>query len=365
MSFGTKIPATIVTGFLGAGKTTLVRNLLETANGRRIALIVNEFGDMGFDGDRLRDCGVPGCEADEVVELTNGCICCTVAEDFLPTMEALLARNPAPDHIVIETSGLALPQPLVSAFQWPSVRNRVTVDGVITVVDSAAVADGHVAMDEEAVARQRAADEAMDHDSPVEELFEDQLRCADLIVLAKADLIDEAAMARVEARVAEDARPGVTRLHARLGKIPADVLLGLASAAEDDMDTRKAHHDHHHDDDHDDHDHEHDDDHHDHHHHDDFESFVMRAGSVASLADAKARIAAVMTLTGVLRVKGHMSVDGRPAPAMIQAVGPRVETWFGAPMESGKAASLVVIGLKGLERGKIEALLGGALRAAG
>lgn len=348
MSFGKKIPATIVTGFLGAGKTTLVRNLLETANGKRIALIVNEFGDMGFDGDMVRDCGVPGCEADEVVELTNGCICCTVAEDFLPTMEALIARDPAPDHIVIETSGLALPQPLVSAFQWPSVRNRVTVDGVITVVDAAAVADGHVASDEDAVARQRAADEALDHESPVEELFEDQLRCADLIVLSKADLIDEAAMARVEARVMQDVREGVARLQSRQGKIPADVLLGISAAAEDDMETRKAHHDHHHDDDH---------HHHDHHHHDDFESFVIRPSSVASLEDAKARVEAVMTLAGVLRVKGHLSADGKKAPVVVQAVGPRVEAWFGAPAD--KAAGLVVIGLKGLERGKIEALLGG------
>lgn len=354
MSFGKKIPATIVTGFLGAGKTTLVRNLLQTAGGKRIALIVNEFGDMGFDGDMVRDCGVPGCEADEVVELTNGCICCTVADDFLPTMEALIARDPAPDHIVIETSGLALPQPLVRAFQWPSVRNRVTVDGVVTVVDAAAVADGHVAIDEDAVARQRAADEALDHESPVEELFEDQLRCADLIILSKADLVDEAAMARVEARVMEDAREGVARLPARQGKIPAEVLLGLAAAAEDDMASRRAHHAHH-DDDHE-HDHDEDHDHHDHHHHDDFESFVVRVGDVTSLEEAKGRVEQVMTLAGVLRVKGHVRAAGKPAPVVVQAVGPRVEAWFGAPADT--ASGLVVIGLKGLERGKIEALLG-------
>ncbi|PTW60392.1 cobalamin biosynthesis protein CobW [Breoghania corrubedonensis] len=345
-----KIPATIITGFLGAGKTTLVRHLIETAGGKRIALIVNEFGDMGFDGGMLSDCGVPGCGADEVIELTNGCICCTVADDFLPAMQALMKRDPAPEHIVIETSGLALPQPLVRAFQWPDVRERVTVDGVITVVDARAVADGHVAMDEDAVAAQRAADEALDHDSPIEELFEDQLRCADLIVLSKSDLCDEAEIARVQVRVAEDARADVAMLKADMGRLPADVLLGLDSGAEDDMESRRAHHDHHNDDD--DHD---DDEHHDHHHHDDFESFVVRAAPAISLADARERVAAVVALPGVLRVKGHVWVAGKPSPAVVQAVGPRVEAWFAAAAD--KRPGLVVIGLKGVDKARIEAML--------
>ncbi|MHA1189661.1 MAG: GTP-binding protein, partial [Alphaproteobacteria bacterium] len=179
-----RIPATIVTGFLGAGKTTLIRNLLQNAGGRRIALIVNEFGDIGFDGALLSEQAgdgtvAPACKAGDIVELANGCICCTVADDFLPAMEALLDRDVPPDNIIIETSGLALPQPLVKAFAWPSVRNRVTVDGVVTVVDSAAVAEGKVAADEDRVAEQRAADAALDHDDPISELFEDQIRCAD------------------------------------------------------------------------------------------------------------------------------------------------------------------------------------------
>ena len=88
----TRIPATIVTGFLGAGKTTLIRHLLQNPGGRKIALIVNEFGDVGFDGQVLADCGSEACGADDIIELSNGCICCTVADEFIPTMQALLAR---------------------------------------------------------------------------------------------------------------------------------------------------------------------------------------------------------------------------------------------------------------------------------
>src|SRR5687768_6156515 len=237
-----RIPATIVTGFLGAGKTTLIRHLLQNPGGRRIALIVNEFGDVGFDGALLADCGSPACGKDDIVELSNGCICCTVAEDFLPAMERILGRDTPPDHIVIETSGLALPQPLVKAFSWPSVKSRVTVDGVVTVVDAAAVAEGRVASDEARLAEQRAKDLALEHDAPVEELFEDQLRCADLIVISKTDLIGEGALRRVEAVIAEDRRPQARSIRVANGKIPADILLGQSAAAEGDTDSRKSHH---------------------------------------------------------------------------------------------------------------------------
>ncbi|MEI8180546.1 cobalamin biosynthesis protein CobW, partial [Aestuariivirga sp.] len=175
-----KIPATVITGFLGAGKTTLIRNLLENAKGRRIALIINEFGDVGVDGEILRGCGVDACRDEDVIELANGCICCTVADEFVPTMMKLLDRKDPPQHIVIETSGLALPQPLVRAFNWPEIKSRVTVDGVITVVDAKALAEGRFADDEDAVQAQREADPNLDHENPIEELFEDQLNCADM-----------------------------------------------------------------------------------------------------------------------------------------------------------------------------------------
>ena len=202
-----RVPCTVVTGFLGAGKTTLIRHILENANGKRLALIVNEFGDVGVDGEILRSCGVESCPEENIVELANGCICCTVADDFVPALDQILSRSPKVDHIIIETSGLALPKPLVQAFQWPSVKSRVTVDGVVAVVDGAALADGKVASDLDALAAQRAADQSLDHDDPVEEVFEDQVACADLIILSKSDLIDAAGAARANAAHRRARRP--------------------------------------------------------------------------------------------------------------------------------------------------------------
>ena len=333
-----RIPATIVTGFLGAGKTTRIRHLLANPGGRKIALIVNEFGDVGFDGQVLADCGSEACGTDDIIELSNGCICCTVADDFLPAMEKILGRETPPDHIVIETSGLALPQPLVKAFAWPGVKDRVTVDGVVTVVDAAAVAEGRVASDEAKLAEQRAKDLSLEHDDPVEELFEDQLRCADLILISKSDLVDEAGMARVEAAIAEDRRGAARTIRIANGILPADILLGQSAAAETDSDNRKSHHELEGEE----------------HEHDDFDSFVLDVSAV-DRATLEERVRAAMAIEGVLRIKGLVSLDGRAAPLAVQAVGPRVETWFVA--DETRRTGLVVIGLRGLDRAAVERAL--------
>src|SRR3954468_24005568 len=153
-----RIPCTIVTGFLGAGKTTLTRHVLANAGGRRLAVIVNEFGDVGIDGEILKGCGDAACPEENIVELANGCLRCTVADEFVSALDVILAMEPKVEHIVIETSGLALPKPLVQAFHWPSIKNRVTVDGVVAVVDGAALAAGRVADDMAALKAQRSAD---------------------------------------------------------------------------------------------------------------------------------------------------------------------------------------------------------------
>ena len=342
MSTLAKVPCTIVTGFLGAGKTTLVRHVLENAAGRRLAVIVNEFGDVDIDGEILKSCGIESCSEDSIIELANGCICCTVTDDFVPALSGLLDRPQPPEHIVIETSGLALPKPLVQAFNWPQIASRVTVDGVVAVVDGAAVAAGRFADDPQALAAQRAADPSVEHDNPLEEVFEDQLLCADLVVLNKADLMSDAERRDVAGQIARTVPRAVKVVEAQNGKVPASVLLGLAAAAEADLASRPSHHDA---------EQEHD--------HDDFESFIVELPAIASPQDLVQRIARAAERHDVLRTKGFAEVRGKPMRLLVQGVGSRIQHQFDRPWKPGEArrGQLVVIGEKGLDHAAIRALI--------
>ncbi len=353
-----KIPATVVTGFLGAGKTTLIRHMLQNANGKRIALIINEFGDLGVDGDILKGCGDETCTEDDVMELSNGCICCTVADDFVPTMEKLLARENKPDHIVIETSGLALPQPLVRAFNWPEISTQVTVDGVVTVVDGKAVSEGRFAHNVAAVDAQRKLDENLDHETPLSELFEDQVACADMIVVNKSDLLSEDESAALVGQLKSESRDSVQVVKTSMGKLPVDVLLGQGIGAEADLEARHEVHHHHHD--HDD-DHHDDDDHHHHHEHDHdaFESFVVTRPEIADPKAFAEQVAEVIRTHDILRLKGFAAVAGKPMRLTLQAVGPRIDTYFDRPFaaDEPRQTRLVVIGQAGLDHTAIDAAL--------
>jgi cobalamin biosynthesis protein CobW len=339
-----RVPCTIVTGFLGSGKTTLIRHVLANANGRRLAVIINEFGDVGIDGEILKGCGNAACPEENIVELANGCICCTVADEFVPALDLILAREPTVEHIVIETSGLALPKPLVQAFHWPAIKSRVTVDGVVAVVDGAALADGRVAADLDALSRQRAADTALDHDNPIEEVFGDQIACADLVVLNKRDLLDAAGMEKAVAAVAGALPRAVRIVTVADGKVDPAALLGLGVGTEDDIENRRTHHD--------------DELEHD---HDDFESFVVKLAEIADPASIAKRIAGLAEAHNVLRIKGFVAVAGKPMRLLIQAVGPRVSHYYDRPWGASepRQGSLVVIGLKGLDRHAVTKSLSG------
>jgi len=325
-----KIPATVITGFLGAGKTTLIRHLIENAGGRRIALIVNEFGDVGIDGEMLKSCGNEDCDEDDIIELANGCICCTVAEDFIPTMEKLLARTNPPEYIVIETSGLALPQPLVRAFNWPEIKTRVTVDGVVTLVDAAALALGKVTQNEAQIQATRRADDMLDHETPLGELFEDQVNCADLIIMNKTDLISDDAAGQIENAIKDQIRNGTAIIRASHGALPPEIVIGLEAGAEDDE--RLSHHesasgDHHHD-------------------HDDFESFAIEPGEIRDQKQFIENLKPILTAHGILRLKGFAAVAGKPMRLVVQAVGPRIDAYFDREWKIGerRQSALVVIG---------------------
>ncbi|QFT98577.1 putative GTP-binding protein YjiA [Roseovarius sp. THAF8] len=323
-----KLPVTVITGFLGSGKTTLVRHLMQNPGGRRLAVVVNEFGDVGVDGDILKSCAIPDCPAENIMELANGCICCTVADDFIPTIEALMALDPRPDHILIETSGLALPKPLLKAFDWPDIRSKITVDGVIALADAEAVAAGRFAPDVARVDAQRLADDSIDHETPLSEVFEDQISCADIILLTKPDLAGPESVARAKEVIAAEAPRPLPVVEVAEGVVDPRVILGLEAAAEDDMDARPSHHD-----DHDDHE------------HDDFESVVIDIPELADPADLVSRIEDLANSQNILRVKGYASVAGKPMRLLVQAVGARVRHQYDRPWKPDEArrGRLVVI----------------------
>ena len=323
-----KLPVTVITGFLGSGKTTLIRHLMQNPGGKRLAIVVNEFGDVGVDGEILKSCAIPDCPAENIMELANGCICCTVADDFIPTIDALMALEPRPDHILIETSGLALPKPLLKAFDWPDIRSKITVDGVIALADAEAVAAGRFAPDVAAVDAQRLADESLDHETPLSEVFEDQISCADIILLTKPDLAGAEGVARAKEIIAAEAPRPLPVVEVAEGEVDPRVILGLEAAAEDDMDARPSHHDDPHD-----------------HDHEDFDSIVVDIPELVSPEDLVKAIETLANDQNILRVKGYAAVQGKPMRLLVQAVGARVRHQFDRPWAPGEARAgrLVVI----------------------
>lgn len=317
-----KTPVTVITGFLGAGKTTLIRHLLQHPDGRRLAVLVNEFGDVGVDGDLIRACADANCPETNIIELTNGCICCTVADAFIPSIEALLALDPKPDHIIIETSGLALPKPLLKAFDWPDLRSRITIDGVVALADAEAVAAGLFAPDP---AHPGDASE-VDHETPLSEVFEDQIACADLVLLSKADLAGEAGLAKARAVIAAEAPRRVPMIALSEGVIDPRIVLGLNAAAEDSLDQRPSHHDGH-----DDHDHE------------DFDTIVVDLPEQTDPQALAAKVKALAESHQILRIKGHVAISGKPLRLLVQAVGGRVRHQFDRPWGSQPRQSRLVV----------------------
>ena len=307
----TKIPVTIITGFLGSGKTTLISQLMQNPLGKRLAVIVNEFGDVGFDGQILKGCAIPNCPEENIMELANGCICCTVADDFIPTIEALMSLSAQPEHILIETSGLALPKPLLKAFDWPDIRSRITVDGVIALADAEAVASGQFAPNLAGVEAQREADNALDHQTPLSEVFEDQVACADLILLTKADLANEADKAKAKQIIANNTPLQLPIIEVVEGQIDPRLILGLESAAENDIEQRPSHHDGAP---------EHD--------HEDFDSAIFNIAEFDSPETLVQKIEILAREHHILRVKGYAAISGKPMRLLVQAVGSRVRSQF-------------------------------------
>ena len=325
----TKLPVTVITGFLGSGKTTLIRHLMQNAGGKRLAVVVNEFGDVGVDGEILKGCSIPDCPEENIIELANGCICCTVADDFIPTIEALMKLDPKPEHILIETSGLALPKPLLKAFDWPDIRSKITVDGVIALADTEAVAGGRFAPNVDAVRTQQEADDSLDHETPISEVFEDQMACADIILLTKTDLASPDAVVAAKSVITKETPRPLPIVEVAEGVVDPRVILGLDAAAEDDLLARPSHHDEA-----------------DHHDHEDFDSVIVNLDEVDNPDTLSKKIERIAKEQNVLRVKGYAAVKGKPMRLLVQAVGSRVRAQYDRPWreEEKRLGRLVVIG---------------------
>lgn len=337
-----KIPVTVITGFLGSGKTTAIRHLLQNNQGRRIAVLVNEFGEVGIDGELLRSCQVCDDEEDvakNIVELANGCLCCTVQEEFFPTMQELLKRRDRLDGILIETSGLALPKPLIQAFRWPEIKTGATVDGVVTVVDCEAVANGTLVGNIDALEAQRQADPNLDHETPIEELFEDQLACADLVLLTKGDRVDFKTQIKIQKWLKDELPPGVKIVPCIEGKVSADVLLGFNAAVEDNLDSRSSHHDT-------EEEHEHDEE---------INSINLILDREFEPKKLVGQLKELVEKEEIYRIKGFVAVANKSMRLVLQGVGDRFDYFYDRSWQVGepRQTKLVFIG-RDLERNKIE-----------
>ncbi len=347
-----KIPVTVITGFLGSGKTTTIRHLLQNNQGRRIAVLVNEFGEVGIDGELLQSCQVcddeneAGAVNSNIVELTNGCLCCTVQEEFLPTMQEILKRRDRLDCMVIETSGLALPKPLVQAFRWPEIRNHSTVDGVVTVVDCEALAKGQIVGDIEALEAQRQADPNLEHETPIEELFEDQLNCADLVLLTKVDLVDAETENKVKTWLRSQVRDGVKIVSSNSGNIPPELLLGFNAAVEDNLDSRPSHHDT-------EAEHEHDDE---------INSVHIMLDEGFEPASLVQRLSSLVAAQEIYRIKGFVAVPNKSMRLVLQGVGQRFDYFYDRPWQptESRQTRLVFIG-RSLNQAHIQQAISSAI----
>lgn len=192
------IPVTVVTGFLGAGKTTLLNYILTAEHGRRIGVLVNDFGSINVDAELIADV------SEEMVSLANGCICCTIRMDLIQAVLQLADLPDRPEQIVIESSGVANPAGIVKSFLEPDIWGTVQLDGVITVVDANQVLD--LPWEEGRLARAQVAG-------------------ADLIALNKVDLVDAESLARVHAWI-DSIRPGIQVFETIQSRLPMEILLG-------------------------------------------------------------------------------------------------------------------------------------------
>lgn len=296
-----RLPLTVITGYLGAGKTTLVNHLLRHADGRRILVLVNDFGDISIDTDLIAS------QEGDTLTLANGCICCSMGGDLFYALSDALDRQPRPDHLLIEASGVADPTRISEiARAEPDLR----LDGTIAVVDAVGFTE-------------------LSGDAQVGGSVLRQIAAADLVVVSKGDLQSPEALVGLKQRIAALA-PAARQLEAPFGRVPTEVLLGSLSSAEAGQASSGCC-GHHHAEDHEDH-----------------EDLYLRWSLARETAFGREELAELLDglPAGLLRLKGFVRLDENWA--LLQVVGARVEVEMLPDVPGGiKQTTLAAIGLKG------------------
>ncbi len=359
-----KIPVTIVTGFLGSGKTTLICGLLKKIPDRRLAVLINEFGEVSVDGTLLRAAGKE--HGAEIHDLPNGCICCTIKDDFLPVMKQLQRRKNEIDHVLIETSGLALPTPVMRALAWPEIRNDFQLDAVLTIVDTPQLLGGNLESGKPIPGADAAA--APQHAASVDFILNQQLENADVVVLNKIDDLAEDSLMKAEELVRQKA-PKVRFLElAHHAELDTRLCMGLYLHDEPLQEGMYTAHEHHHGpvqrmpteldrplDDQEQFDghshtglsaHEHGEQTHQHFHEHDtgWQSFVLESAALQDPERLKAAVRETTLRQPILRAKGFASIEGKRHRLVVQAVRNRVQTYFEQQESEESHSTLVIIG---------------------
>ena len=298
-------PIIVVTGFLGSGKTTFLKHLIKNSN-KKFGLLINEFGDVGIDGDLIKTCS--SCNDDSIIELNNGCICCTVQEDFIPAIKTLLNQNIELDGIVIETSGLALPIPLLSALSWPEIRSSVYLEMVIGLINGESMLNGLPINNLNEIRMQYQDTQIIDHEISFDELFEEQLQASDLVLVSRSDLIEDKYFHDIKTTVKTKLNPNVPVIKCLNGEINLEYILGSNYQTQFQQTNKKFHtHDH---------------------NHIELHSKSIKCNYFLEKSEFEKEILQIIENLKILRIKGRIWIPGKLLPLQVQIVGTKVNTWY-------------------------------------
>ena len=302
-----KIPVIVVSGFLGSGKTTFLRYLLKESN-KKFGLIINEFGDVGIDGDLIKSCDkCDESEDDCVIELNNGCLCCTVQDDFVPSIKALLEFNPPIESIIIETSGLALPIPLIQALNWPEIRSSIYLDVVVGIVNGESMLNGSPINDLNKITKQYNETDKIDHNATIDELFEEQLEVSDIVLVSRSDILNDDQFDVVKNKIQGSLNSSTPVLKSKNGKIDLNYLFDFNFKKETYKEFLTEEHDH---------------------NHVELVSDSFKLNYFLEKNDFEKEMSKILDELNILRIKGRIWIPNKSLPLQIQIVGKKINTWF-------------------------------------